>query len=397
MPDLLWLLLPVAAATGWWSGRRHAGGSSAAAKSGSFREDYIKGLNFLLAERPDKALELFVRMVEVDPDTVDTHLIMGSLFRKRGEVERAIRIHQNLIARPHLDGRHRATALLELGKDYMHAGLLDRAEGLYKELLGTGYLRAEANGELQRIYEQEKDWTNAIRYAEASQTASGEPQQAVIAHYWCESAENQRRAGRPMLALEYAKQALSRDATSVRASILLGDLALEERDARVAGKYYARVLEHDPDFLPVVFPKLREVFQLSGDRNGFMKLLTRLNQQHGDGESVIYAARAMLDQGDVAKARQMLLTEIEREVAPVRLLREYIVLEQAHGDGEANRLLGLVARVLDEYLAQWFGYRCMHCGFRSRNLFWQCPGCHRWGAIKPYHSPDDQLGVHKHG
>ena len=179
MPELLWLLLPVAAATGWWSGLRYAH-RTARNRSSGFRDDYLKGLNYLLNEQPDKALELFMRMVEVDSETVGTHLLLGSLFRKRGEVERAIRIHQNLIARPHLDGRHRATALLELGKDYMHAGLLDRAEGLYKELLGTGHLRAEANRELQRIYEQEKDWANAIRYAEASQIASGEPGRALL-------------------------------------------------------------------------------------------------------------------------------------------------------------------------------------------------------------------------
>lgn len=396
MPELLWLLLPVAAATGWWSGLRYAH-RTARNRSSGFRDDYLKGLNYLLNEQPDKALELFMRMVEVDSETVGTHLLLGSLFRKRGEVERAIRIHQNLIARPHLDGRHRATALLELGKDYMHAGLLDRAEGLYKELLGTGHLRAEANRELQRIYEQEKDWANAIRYAEASQIASGEPGQAVIAHYWCESAENQRRAGRPRLALEHAKQALSRDAVSVRAAILLGDLALEERDTRLAGKYYTRVMEQDPEYLPVVFPKLSEVYRLSGNRRGFMRLLTRLSSHDRDGEVVIYLARVLLEQGDEHEARRVLQAEIERQVAPVRLLREYIALEQMHHDGDTDRLLGLVVRVLDEYLAQWFGYRCTYCGFRSRNLFWQCPGCHRWGTIKPYHSPDDQLGVHKHG
>lgn len=394
--ELLWLLLPVAAATGWWSGLRHARRSEQLVRNG-FREEYLKGINFLLNEQPDKALELFMRMVEVDSETVDTHLLLGSLFRKRGEVERAIRIHQNLIARPHLDGHHRATALLELGKDYMHAGLLDRAEGLYQELLGTGYLRVEANRELQRIYEQEKDWANAIRYAEASQVASGETRQAVIAHYWCESAENQRRAGRPRLALEHAKQALARDATSVRAAILLGDLALEDRDTRLAGKYYARVMDQDPDYLPVVFPKLSEVYRLSGDRRGFMRLLTRLSTHDRDGEAVIYLARALMDQDDAAEARRVLLAEIERQVAPVRLLREYVALEQLRYEGETDQLLGLVVRVLDEYLAQWFGYRCAYCGFRSRNLFWQCPSCHRWGTIKPYHSPDDQLGAHKHG
>lgn len=399
MLELLWLLLPVAAATGWWSGLRQAH-RSAATKDNGFRGEYLKGLNYLLDEQPDKALELFVRMVEVDSETFDTHLLLGSLFRKRGEVERAIRIHQNLIARPHLDSHHRATALLELGKDYLHAGLLDRAEGLYRELLGTGFLCAEANLELQRIYEQEKDWTKAIRHAEASRLTvgqSGQSQAVVIAHYWCELAEQQRKAKRPRVALDQAKQALSRDTSCVRAAILLGDLALEEHDARSAARYYRQVIDQDVEFLPVVFPKLIEVFRLNGNRRGLMKLLSRLNARDHKGDVVIYFAQALLDQGEESEARRVLLAEIEQQVAPVRQLREYLALEQSHYDGDTDRLIALVVRVLDEYLAQWFGYRCSSCGFRSRNLFWQCPSCHRWSTIKPYHSPDEQLGAHQYG
>lgn len=389
--DLLWLLLPIAAATGWWSGRRSTRGSDKSRPCPALPGDYVKGLNYLLNEQPDKALELFVRVVEVDSDTVETYLLLGSLFRRRGEVDRAIRIHQNLIARPHLEGQHRATALLELGKDYTRAGLLDRAEGLYKELLSTRYLKGEACYELQKIYEQEKDWLEAIRSAEAYQSTSGDSQQSVIAHYWCEAAEQQRQAGRSRLASDYAKRALVRDPGCARASILLGDIALTGRDSAQAVKHYARVAEQDPDFLPVVLPKLRASYAGLGDQSGLSKLLSRFRGRKHDSETILQVIRDLLERGEEPAAREALIEEIGKQVAPVRLLREYVALEQTRFEGEAAASLRLVERVLGEHLQQWFAYRCNHCGFRAKNLFWQCPSCHQWGTIKPYDSPDDNL------
>lgn len=390
--DLLWLLLPIAAATGWWSGHRSfLSASKSPAYGQGLSGDYVKGLNYLLNEQPDKALELFVRVVEVDSDTVETYLLLGTLFRRRGEVERAIRIHQNLIARPHLEGHHRATALLELGKDYTRAGLLDRAEGLYRELLNTRYLKAEACHELQKIYEQEKDWLEAIRSAETYQSVSGETEHPVIAHYWCEAAEQERSTGRARLATDYAKRALLQDPACVRASILLGDLALTARDSALAVKHYTQVAEQDPDFLPVVLPKLQAAYGGLGDQSGLLRLLSRIRGRKHDSETTLQLIRDLLGRGDEPAAREALLEEMRQQVAPVRLLREYVALEQARFDGEVAASLKLVERVLDEHLQQWFAYRCKHCGFRAKNLFWQCPSCHRWGSIRPFDSPDDNL------
>ena len=152
---LLCLLLPVAAFSGWWIGRR--GQRSAGQLSSGLNPDYFKGLNFVLNEQPDKAIEVFIRMLEVDSETVETHLALGNLFRRRGEVDRAIRIHQNLIARPTLNMEQRSNALLELGMDYMRSGLLDRAEGLFLELIDSGSHLNQAYSQLLEIYQQEKD------------------------------------------------------------------------------------------------------------------------------------------------------------------------------------------------------------------------------------------------
>lgn len=396
--DLLWLLLPVAAATGWISGRLTTRREQHQEAHGFLPGEYVKGLNYLLNEQPDKALEFFVKVVEVDSETVETYLLLGSLFRRRGEVDRAIRIHQNLIARPHLEGKHRATALLELGKDYTRAGLLDRAEGLYKELLTTKYLKAEACYGLQKIYEQERDWLEAIRSAETYQSVSGVHQNNVIAHYWCEAADQQRQAGRNRIANDYAKKAIIRDPGCVRASILMGDIALSTQDSSVAAKHYAKVADQDPDFLPVVLPKLRAAYAGIGDQKGLSKLLSRFSGQKHDNETILQLIRDLLERGEEPAARQALIEEMGRQVAPIRLLREYVALELSRFEGEAATSLALVERVLDEHLRQWFAYRCIDCGFRAKSLFWQCPSCNHWGSIRPYDSPDDNLtGGRQHG
>ena len=164
MSEWMWLLLPAALSVGWWLGRR-GGKVSEGASGGQFTTRYFQGLNYVLNEQPDKAIEVFCKIMEVDNDTLETHYALGNLFRRRGEVDRAIRIHQNLIARPSLDKRQRALALLELGLDYMRAGLFDRAENLFRELVDMRIHVRRAQENLLAIYEQEKDWENAIDVA----------------------------------------------------------------------------------------------------------------------------------------------------------------------------------------------------------------------------------------
>src|SRR3990167_1046957 len=151
--------------------------------------DYLVGLNFLLNEETDKAVDVFIKMLEVDSDTVETHLAVGKLFRRRGEVDRAIRIHQNLIARPQLEKNYREQSLFELGQDYLSAGMLDRAERVFLELVNAKSHAAQALKILIDIYQQERDWLNAIDMAERYESATRQNMQPVIAHYYCELAD----------------------------------------------------------------------------------------------------------------------------------------------------------------------------------------------------------------
>ncbi|RMG28013.1 MAG: lipopolysaccharide assembly protein LapB, partial [Gammaproteobacteria bacterium] len=248
MLELLWLLLPVAAASGWWAARR-AGSrpSGTSPPCPDINSEYFRGLNYLLDEQPDKAIEVFIRMVEVDNETVETHLALGNLFRRRGEVDRAIRIHQNLIARPTLDAEQRGQALLELGQDYMRAGLLDRAEGILREVdekFPAFSLRALRL--LLELYQQEKEWDKAIEVARRLERREKGGHAAEIAQFFCERAEAALAAGDLGTAQHYVREALTVEHECARALLLQGRLLLETGQPRQALRALRRIGEQDP-------------------------------------------------------------------------------------------------------------------------------------------------------
>lgn len=382
MFELLWLLLPVAAASGWWVAKRTERRSSDDRQC-NFSGDYIKGLNFLLNEQPDKALEVFIHMVDVDSETVEAHLILGNLFRRRGEVDRAIRIHQNLIARPHLDANEKASALLELGRDYMKAGLLDRAEGLFRELRGSGGQAAEVNIHLRDLYEQEKEWERAIEAATELQQTSDQPQFRIIAHYYCEQAEEALRRGETAKAAHLAKRALGHDRGCVRASILLGDLSQGAGDYKDAIKNYRRILQQDPEFIAVVLPKLKAVFSRFQGIAAYRRILEELHQAGPSTTSVLALIDALREEGREQEAKKIMDEELVRErVSPV-LLECFLRLEAEGAPPGARVVLERVAEIFSSNAADWLIYRCTQCGFEARNLLWQCPSCHAWGRMRP--------------
>ncbi|WP_018954044.1 lipopolysaccharide assembly protein LapB [Thioalkalivibrio sulfidiphilus] len=384
MTELLWLLLPVAAASGWLAARR-TGRKSKRTFSGALSEDYIKGLNYLLNEQSDRALAVFIDMVDVDSDTVETHLILGSLFRRRGEVDRAIRIHQNLIARPNLEPRQRANALLELGRDYMKAGVLDRAEGLFRELISTGYLEAEAYGRLRALYEQEKEWDRAIWAAEHLRRFSAEPQNQHIAHYHCELGEQAFRNGDPAKAASHARKALASDRNSARASILLGDLAVAEQDDRQALKHFSRVLEQHPDFAILVLDRVRTAYTRLNDNSGYERFLARLRAQDACQTTLLAHIDALHAEGRETEVDQLIDHELSRGKLTLPALQAYLKIQSGRvEDAAAGEVLNRAAHALEHYLHLRPLYRCTHCGFSSRSHFWCCPGCHQWSTIKPW-------------
>jgi lipopolysaccharide biosynthesis regulator YciM len=393
MLDLIWLLLPVAAASGWVAAKNSSRKKSQNRGSLSFlSERYIRGLNYLLNEQQDKALEFFVEMVEVDSETVETHLVLGSLFRRRGEVDRAIRIHQNLIARPNLERPHKIQALLELGKDYMKAGLLDRAEGVFNELISLGSESSEPYSLLRDIYVQESEWERAIETSRQFERFSKESQDIMISQFYCELAEKDLKQGAVTQAINYAKKAASLDKNNVRTSLILADCACENQDFKKAIQNLSLVMQQDAKFFPVILPVVKDCFHQLGRQEDMAKFLMRAEQNY-DSPSLIRAQTDFLIQANKLSDAREILDEIfsEKKFTP-ELIQSYAsLLSLDHTDSLPEPLFKVID-TMAELGQDEFSYRCKQCGFEAMSLFWQCPSCHGWNTVYPI---DEWMKLHR--
>jgi len=384
MYELLFLLLPVAAASGWFLARRDFSRRKPASRDLS--KHYFEGLNFLLNEEPDKAIEVFIEMVEVDGETVETHLALGNLFRRRGEVDRAIRIHQNIIARPTLSRSQRALALYELGQDYMSAGLLDRAENLFVELIELGEYRKQAQHMLLEIYEQEKDWQKAIDVAQQLQRSSSKPVGEVIAQYFCELAE-QALANQDMRhAGQLLKRALASDHQCVRASILQGDIALQEGDCSRAIKSFKQVEHQGPEYLMEVLGPLETCYRNIGKLDDYAEFLDSVQARHGGIESML-AKSSLLKEVESNQAAASYIISQLRERPSVRGLDRLIEYHIENTEGAARDDLYILYDLIKKLLGTRASYKCSSCGFEAKSMHWHCPSCKCWNTIKPVQDP----------
>jgi len=380
--EFLWLLLPIAAWSGWLIGRRGSERSSGARFS-QLSQTYFSGLNYLLNEQPDKAIEVFLKIAELDSDTFETQLALGNLFRRRGETDRAIRLHQDLYSRPKLSGEQRTIALLELGEDYMRAGLLDRAEALYTDLLAIDQYAAAALRHLISIYQQERDWNRAIEMAERLRAASGDPTEPLIAQFYCELAE-QARARDANEARSLAQKALAADARCVRAHMLLGRLAKSDGAFELAIRHFEKSSEIDPEFLSEILAELLESYEALGKPERAQAFLD-LMMQRDRGVAALLARSAMIERGEGRSQAVGFLADRLHQRPSVRGVLKVVDLSFPDESGERAEAIGLIRELLHRLLERKPGYRCSRCGFSPRALHWQCPSCKSWGSIKPVH------------
>lgn len=391
--ELLWLLLPIAAASGWMAAKRSERRVNDR-KSSAYDSNpaYFRGLNHLLNEEPDKAIDVFVEMLAVDSETVETHLALGNLFRRRGEVERAIRIHQNLTARPALTREQRAEALLELGKDYMRAGLYDRAENLFKELRDSKLHVVQALRNLRSIYQQEKDWEACLSVTEALQPLVNDSLGVERAHYFCELAATAIAEGRVKRAKDALKTAMVADPDCVRALHMQADLAMRNNDFNSAIRLYHQAAERDPEYLPEVMPDLVEAYKQADDDAGLRQYLDGLLAQRTGGSVDLIVANLVKETDGDAAAAQLLGERVRQSPSLKGLLRLVELNACIPEKHAAEVLLGLrehIRHLVDERPQ----YQCHKCGFAAKTLHWQCPSCRCWGSVRRKPDIDDCIQV----
>jgi len=391
MPDLnpvLFLLLPVAAVSGWYAATLSRRRSRDAGQS-EFSTEYFKGLNYLLNEQQDKAIEVFLRMAEVDRDTVETHFALGNLFRRRGEVDRAIRIHQNLIARDTLTQEQRSQALLALAEDYMRAGLLDRAEDLFKEIIRRPGKHPKALGYLIDIYEQEKDWVSAIEATRELANQTGENFDGVMAQYFCELAEQTVERGDHSAVIRYLERALATDPGCVRANLIFGRLYEEQGEYKKAIAVYKKVEAQDVEYVAEVIDGLLSCYARLGEPYEVMPYLSQLVDK-STGLSPMLAQASLIHRRDGNEAAEIYITEQLRRRPSVRGLDRLIEVHLADSKEGFKENLMILRDLTQKLLEDKPVYECIRCGFKGRSLHWQCPGCKNWHTVKPVHGVEGE-------
>jgi lipopolysaccharide assembly protein B len=387
--EFWWLIgFPIFFGLGWLAARvdiKHL-----LTESRALPTSYFRGLNFLINQQPDKAIEAFIEVVKVDPQTVELHFALGNLFRRRGEVERAIRMHQNLVDRADLATEQRLTALHELAQDYLKAGLLDRAEDMFLKLKGTAYEQSALKFLLE-IYEQEKDWLKAIDASHRMDTVSGQSSQREIAHFYCELALSEMTHSRPERARAYLEDALNVNRKCVRAYLVLGDLAMNEGKATEAIESWKRIEGQNPAYLPLAAERFLAAYRALGRLDEGVSLLRGYLASHPSLDLLNTVFQAVLERDGPGRVNQLVRDELRR--APTLLgLDKLLEAQLLEAPVERRRDLELIRNLVHQHTRSLALYRCDSCGFKARQFYWHCPACRGWETYPPRRS-EEREGV----
>ncbi|MFA9219073.1 MAG: lipopolysaccharide assembly protein LapB [Sphingomonadaceae bacterium] len=378
--ELWWLLgIPVFFALGWLAARVDI--RQLVAESRTLPRAYFKGLNFLLNDQPDKAIDAFIEIVQLDPETADMHFALGNLFRRRGETERAIRVHQNLLSRPDLPPEQKAHAEYELGMDYLKAGLLDRAEETFNKLLETQYA-VQARRALLEIFQREKEWPRAIEAALGLQEAGAGSRQKEIAQFYCELAQDALVHMQPEDAMPLLEKSLQADRTNVRATMLVGDAQLAQGDVEGALLTWRRVEQQSVPHVALVAQRLMDAYRKVGRQQEGVNLLKSYLEQASSIDLIEVVYKAVMELDGVNAAKQLVSEELRRTPTLLGLDK---LLEARLMDAPASLVpeLSMVKNLVHGYTQKLARYQCSHCGFKARQFYWHCPGCSRWETYPP--------------
>ncbi len=375
------LLVPLFFGLGWAAARVDI--RQVVHESRALPRSYFQGLNFLLNEQPDKAIDSFLEVAKVDSQTVELHFALGNLFRRRGETERAIRMHQNLIDRPDLDEGVRLHALSELGQDFLKAGLLDRAEEIFNKLTGTSF-EDEAKRNLLEIYQVEKEWRKAIDLARELPDIASRQQ---VAEFYCELAAGEIMRSRPDSARAYLESAMQQNRKCVRASLLQGDLLLQEGNPVGAIDAWQRIEHQDPAYLALVAQRLLETYRGLGRRDEGTALLRGYLERYPSLDLLDVVYQLVLESAGNEAAYRLVRGELQRN--PTLLGLEKLMSARLPLVGpEVRPDIDLSKSIIAGYTQRLSRYRCNNCGFKARQFYWRCPACGGWETYPPRRSEE---------
>ncbi len=389
MQELLFLLLPVAATYGWVMGRNSVR-QAQRRESSILSRHYYKGLNFLLSDQPDRAVDTLIKMINLDSDTVETHIAMGNFFRHRGELDRAIRVHQNLVSKEELSEAQKLQSLRELGRDYMLAGFLERAENSFLQLLDSDKHFLDAQIQLFNIYQTTKEWERAIELAERMMDCHGDSEELCkrISHFYCEQAGINIKNQEFELAEKALQKSIMADEHAVRPWLMLGEMSIQQEQHQQAIEYLKQVPVRDVSWFSEAVPLLEQSSQALDDSGQLEEILELYWQKC----ATAYLAKVnlMAKQGHSVDAADVLLEQLRKTptMKGFRTLMELYIEQKA--ERQATDSLNLIKELVEEQIKQRPKYRCVSCGFSGRQIHWLCPSCKKWGMVKPIKGLDGE-------
>ena len=345
--------------------------------------EYFKGLDYLLNDEQGKALDIFLKLVETDWDTIDTHFALGKIYRKNGEIDKAIKIHQGLIARPSLPEKYRNRVLFELGNDYLGAGWFDRAEGLFKEVLIHDPVSEKALHNLILIYQQEKDWHKAIDVAEELFDENPSKTRPMISQFYCELADIAKAKGDVSQVEHNANQALRYDPASVRASILLADMAVMAGDYAKAIHLLQQIEKQDAEFIPVVLEKLVDCHHRLNETEALLEYMEELEDRQNNLPLLESHARAIERYKGRKAAIDYVLDKLKK-TPTLQGMEQLLNYKDAESKEDTYKMMHGLKAAVDTMKQDQSAYQCKQCGFKTNTLYWLCPSCQNWGTVKPY-------------
>ena len=389
MIELLFLLLPIAAAYGWYMGHRSAQ-KDREDFSNKLSRDYVTGVNFLLSNQTEKAVDLFLNMLqkqeaenEIESDSqFEAELTLGNLFRSRGEVDRALRIHQALDRSPNYTFEQKLLAKQQLAKDFMAVGFYDRAENLYITLVDEPEFAEGALQQLAVIYQKTKEWKKAINVAEKLAKIATKEDNIELAQYYCEYVQALPN-GHKENSQQILQQALKVAPGCVRASMMLADLNIAQQDYQSAVRILENVLNQNPNYIGEVLPQLKECYRQLDQLDNFELFLIRVTQEIRNSSVELALADLIAEKDGRSAAQGKVYQQLNHNPSMFLFHRfiEYQIDDAEEGRGKDS--LVLLHKLVGERIKQGFDYRCVNCGYQSHKLMWCCPSCRQWEKVKP--------------
>ena len=378
-----WLFLLVLAAifVGWLLGRWQPFRKDAEQnRSDQFSERYARGLNYLLADDSDNAIKIFTDLIEVNRDTIEIHIALGNLFRSKGEVDRAIKVHQNLLARPNLTRRQRHMAIAELAADYLKAGLLDRAEKLYREMIELDADAPHAYRRLLDLYIAEKSWDEAVECARVLYQRGDSEAAVTYSQCLCEIAEEAVQSGNRRFARKSLDRALEVDSGCVRAALLLIRLHMDGENLSAARRIFQRLTRENPEYMPLYIEPARQIY-LGREARVYQEFLQSQYRRYPSTRLAIALLEHYVRNDEIAKAREF-LSDILQQSPSFEAFEFALRFLKSNPDqlGETWDTMSSFFRTMQDKKTE---YICSRCGYESHAIQWLCPSCRNWASMKP--------------